>query len=752
VRGQQWTVLPHLRRLAGADAGDLSDRQLLDRFTVGRDEDAFAALVRRHGPLVWGACWRRLRHVEDAEDCFQATFLVLARKAGSVRWHESVANWLHEVASRVAAEAQARNVRRRLRERTGLDPETAQPAPRPAGRELCMLLDDELNRLPDKYRAPLLLCYLEGRTTDQAARQLGWSQRTFERRLAQGRERLRARLTRQGLTLSGVLLTAALSAEAARAALPIGLVPATVRAAAGPSPAVVALVDGTVHALTLTKTRLIAGVLVLLTATAGVGLLLGQVPGAQHEAGPAASEPAASPTPVGGDEGKRDEAPAATGDLAARVWAITEVVRQHHVKPPSRQEMLVAAARALLKAAAAAPPEDLARRAADVASEAQLRAFLRDSWPAEGAADGKLEAALLEGLFESIPGKPSLLSEDYVRRADQLSSNRYVGVGIQLAVNKTEQVPEICVPFRHGTAYQAGAKPGDLLLAVDGKSTRGIDLQQVVDWVRGQEGTPVTLVVRQAGAAEARTLKVNRAVIPLDSILGFRRPAEDRWDYCADREARIGYLWVDSLKTSTLHELRQAERRLQADGMRALVLDFRYSAGEGVLDHAALVADGLLDGGLMWTAHTTSAGDRAYRADRECLFRGWPIAVLVNNIGDNAQGAVLAALQDNNRATLVGEPTQTDGSIRMIYQLPGSKEAITVLTGQLERAAPGRGWPVVPDKTVGTTPEQRAAVERWLRAKQLPDPPPAREDRPPEDPQLAYALGLLREALKTARP
>jgi C-terminal peptidase prc len=750
VDGRRQTVLQHLRRLAGGAAADeASDRQLLERFAAGHDEDAFAALVRRHGPLVWGACRRRLRHVQDAEDCFQATFLVLARKAGSVRWHDSVAGWLHAVASRVAAETRARNARRRAHERTGLAPAEDPPAPEPAGRELCTLLDEELRGLPDRYRAPLLLCYLEGRTTDQAARQLGWSLRTLERRLAEGRERLRSRLTRRGLTLSGVLLTAALSEGAGRGALPAGLADATTRAAvslpAGTSPAVVALVETTLKGMTMTRARLVTAAFVLLTATAGVGLLLGNPP--RHAGDGPASAPAAKDTP-----GKPADAPVA-GDLAARVWGILEVVRQNHLEPPPRGDMILAAAKGLVKAAKATPPDDLARRAADVASEEQLRAFLREIAPARtGAADAKTEAALLEGLFDSIPGKPALLSADELRRADQLSGNRYVGIGIQIAPYEPEKVTQIRNPFPRGTARKAGVKPNDLLLEVDGKSTKGVDLQQVVKWVQGPKGTPVTIVVRQPDASEKRTLKVLRDVIPIDSVLGYRRAGEDRWDYRADPEAGVGYVWVPSIKSSTLHELRQVERRLQAEGARALVLDLRFSQGEGVLDHAALVADGLLDGGLMWRVRHGGADAQESRADRECLFRGWPLAVLVNGITDNAQGAVLAALQDNHRATLVGEPTKGDGSVRKIFHLPGGQDGLTVLTGRLERAAPGRGWPVVPDRGIDLTKEQRSAVERWLGAKQLPEPPAGTDGRPPDDPQLAAAVALLRDAVKGAAP
>jgi C-terminal processing protease CtpA/Prc len=209
---------------------------------------------------------------------------------------------------------------------------------------------------------------------------------------------------------------------------------------------------------------------------------------------------------------------------------------------------------------------------------------------------------------------------------------------------------------------------------------------------------------------------------------------------------------VKSVKSSTLHELAQVERRLVADRMRGLVLDFRFSQGEGHLHDAALLANGLIDGGLLWTSRESSYPAKEYRADRECLFRDWPMVVLVNGMPDNAQGAVLAALQDRRRAPLVGEPTRSDGAIRRAFPLPAGQGVITVLTGQLERADKKRGWPVRPDRVVELSKEQSSAVERWLQSKQLPVLPPGTDDRPPEDPQLAAAVAALRERLKIAAP
>ena len=752
ARDSVWVVVRRLSSVA-ARAATPTDRQLLERFSSSRDEEAFSALVSRHGRLVWGACWRVLRHAQDAEDACQATFLVLARRAGAVRWHDSVANWLYGTALRVSAEVRNRNARNRARERQGHATSKEQPAPDAAVRELCAALDEELNRLPERYREPLLLCYLEGSTSDQAARQLGWSQRTLERRLAQGRELLRARLTRRGLTLSAVLLTAKLSCETALAAMPPDLTDATTALAvspAGGSGAPAALADATLKGMTMWQSKVIASVVLLAAVALGGGHVLLKADTPQPPA--RGSAPDSAPK-VGQPTGAKKNADATPGaaSLANRVWTVMDVVQEKHLDPPARKDMVLAAAKSLLKATGAAVPDDLARRVAGVTKEAQLAALIRELWPdaARDEQDRKLEAAALDGFLDSIPGRAAVHTESQVKIAEQLRGNRYVGVGIQLTSYEKEPYPQIQIPFRRGPARVAGAKPGDLIIEVDGKSAKDVrDLEKIVTWFRGEEGTAVTAVVRQPGATETRTLKMVRGVIPLDSVLGYRRTSEDEWHYRLDREAGIAYVWVKSIKSSTLHELRQVERRLRADGAKAVVLDLRFSAGEGNLHDVALVADSLLDGGFMWSVRGKDDQVSEYRADREALFRGWPIVALTNDISDNCQALLLAALQDNNRAVLVGEPTNNDGLVRSRFQLPDGKNTITVLTGRLVRAVKDRAWPVRPNHEVALDKDQRERVRKWLFEKELPELPAGTDDEPPEDPQLERTLKELRKTLK----
>jgi RNA polymerase sigma factor (sigma-70 family) len=197
------TLLSHLHRPASPAAADAT---LLTRWIEQRDQQAFAALMARHGPMVLGVCRRLLGDVHEAEDVFQAVFLVLARRASCVRRPEALAGFLHAVAVRLARKARAGKHRRQRIETNVEIPEPISLQSHPldvlSGRELLALLDEEIARLPERYRLPLVLCLLEGRTIEEAARQLGWSVGSLRGRLTRGRERLRRWLMRRGVDLS----------------------------------------------------------------------------------------------------------------------------------------------------------------------------------------------------------------------------------------------------------------------------------------------------------------------------------------------------------------------------------------------------------------------------------------------------------------------------------------------------------------------------------------------------------------------
>ena len=260
---------------------DLDDRQLLDRFTTTRDEPAFAELVQRHGPMVMSVCRRQLSDAHEAEDAFQATFLVLVHKARSIGRPESLAPWLHGVAFRAAARARHAAMRRTRQRETAAMADT-DPAAEVVCRELRQLLDEELGRLTQKYRDALVLFYLEGKTTEEVARQLACPKGTVLSRLARGRDRLRHRLVRRGVATTMSLLASVLTEPAAPAAVPPALAAETVNAAvltaagqtgSGAISATVAeLTKGVLKAMFLNQLKMVGAAILALTAVViGIG-------------------------------------------------------------------------------------------------------------------------------------------------------------------------------------------------------------------------------------------------------------------------------------------------------------------------------------------------------------------------------------------------------------------------------------------------------------------------------------------------
>ncbi|WP_337174835.1 RNA polymerase sigma factor [Paludisphaera sp.] len=315
------------RLLEGGSAVGLSEARLVERFADRRDEAAFEALVDRHGPMVLGVCRRLLRDPNDADDAFQATFLVLARKAGGLRRKELVANWLYGVALRVASEA-----RGRARPATPGDesafaadarrPAPADPADVAARREDEARLHEEVGRLPERYRAPVVACYFEGRTHEEAAALLDWPVGTVKGRLARARDLLRERLERRGVTAPTTLLASALVAPDLRAAVPPALasraLAAALAAVASPSAwmtsaalstSVRTLSEGAIQAMfhAQIKAMAIPATLAVGLLAAGAGLATAGRQAAQEPGEPAAvaapqPPPPATPTPAPAQE------------------------------------------------------------------------------------------------------------------------------------------------------------------------------------------------------------------------------------------------------------------------------------------------------------------------------------------------------------------------------------------------------------------------------------------------------------------
>jgi RNA polymerase sigma factor (sigma-70 family) len=309
-------LIAHFRRIVlRPSGGRVTDGQLLQRFLDHRDDAAFAGLVQRHAPMVWGVCLRVLGHTQDAEDAFQAAFLVLVRKAASVVPRAAVGNWLYGVAYRTSLKARTARARRRARETQVTEMPEPQPAPPDCWPELQVVLDQELARLPEKYRLPVVLCDLEGRPRQEVARQLAIPEGTLSSRLTTARRMLARRLAQQGPALSGGMLAVVLSHNAASSAPP-SLVASTIKAATllatGQAAAAGAISVGAatltrevIRAMFVSKLKVATAVLVAALAVAAAATcalsssgLMAQQPDAERRAAPSPQAADRAPTPA----------------------------------------------------------------------------------------------------------------------------------------------------------------------------------------------------------------------------------------------------------------------------------------------------------------------------------------------------------------------------------------------------------------------------------------------------------------------
>jgi RNA polymerase sigma factor (sigma-70 family) len=311
-------VLRYIRTIASAQAlRSAADVDLLRGFMAARDDAAFAEIVRRYGPVVLGVCRRVLGHEADAEDAFQAAFLILARKAGSIARPALLGNWLYGVALKTAL--RARTQRARLREVELID----RPIEGPAQTDWHGVLDNEINRLPERLRVPFVLCYVEGKTNEEAARLIGCPKGTVLSRLSSARERLRRRLSQRGIVPSLAALSAAsVSAALAGATVQVALAPAS------GLPGALTLMEGVLRSMSAAKrNRIIGWALAALLTGAGIVSIARQ---------PAAAEPPAAVN----EQPKPAKAPAKDDTMPQREeWSEAAAGLRGRLLPVVRQKL-----------------------------------------------------------------------------------------------------------------------------------------------------------------------------------------------------------------------------------------------------------------------------------------------------------------------------------------------------------------------------------------------------------------------------
>ena len=451
--------------------------------------------------------------------------------------------------------------------------------------------------------------------------------------------------------------------------------------------------------------------------------------------------------------------------LVKLVQNITDTVLEHHIDPPARQQMILSGIKALYSAAGAAVPDGLSRRVSSVTTPEQLATLLQDVWPARGARSltGKeLEEALLNGLLTNVSGGAYLIAEKERKVQEQNEGNRYVGIHIALGVDEQEKRPRMVEVIEGGPADRAGVKRDDLIEQIDGVDTKGMALRDAVDRLRGDEGTSVTIKVRQPKVADARTYTITRGQHARETITGRRKRSAGGWDVRLSDSEPIGYLHINEMMGSTPHELRKMALQLEGEGIKALVLDLRGLRTNSV-HTAMLLADSLLERGVIGRIRT-SQGETTYQSDPDALFRGWPLAVLVDDTTSGAAEWLAAALEDNRRAVLVDTPTSSTrgnpgyGVVTSLIPVSSSEWSVSLATGILER---GNGKPVSHFDQIIPTLVKRArkvvdgARRDGLIAKNEGGPisgatnlRTAEKARNSPDPTEAKALELLRKSLK----
>ncbi len=479
-------------------------------------------------------------------------------------------------------------------------------------------------------------------------------------------------------------------------------------------------------------------------------------------------------------------------DLAKLVLEITDVVLEQHIDPPARQQMILSGIKALYRAADRPVPTGLAGRVSAVTTPEQLAALLADAWPkatAKPVAAPRLEDALLNGLLADVPGGAELMTAKERKITEQLEGNRYVGIHIALGMNDKENLPYLVNVMERGPADRAGAKVNDVIEEIDGVSTKGMAMEDVVNRLRGEEGTDVTIKVRRAAIeAKSRTMTMTRGRLPHATIAGVRKRPDGDWEVRFDGLTDpIGYLKITDIEASTPHELRKVAQQLESQGGWALILDLRGLNRTNPVHPAVLMADCLLDHGSIGRIRT-ARGETNYQADSDALFRGWPMAVLVDATTSGTAEWLAAALQDNHRATIVGSPTRgavrgreagrlfprRETGVRSRISVGDGSWSIELTTGSL---AHGDGRALSgPDEDATDTPgdirsqpEKLEAIKTGVKPDHMVAARPGLADRPrvrvqepgyskveekaPEpvlsqDPSIDKAMRLLRESLK----
>lgn len=372
-----------------------------------------------------------------------------------------------------------------------------------------------------------------------------------------------------------------------------------------------------------------------------------------------------------------DEEPAAKSKpTVQRILEVCDLVVDRHVEPPVRQQLVLLAARSIYETQKKPAPRELSGRVSELSKTDEFKDLLDAIVADVGEVDSN---AVIEDLLSRIPGGGTLVAGQEAKVRAQVTANQYVGVGIALSMKGDR--PLITTSFYGGPGHRAGVKNQDVILEIDGKSTAGKPLGQVVTELRGAAGSDVTLLLKHPTAGE-RELVVTRNVTFIPTIHGASQDDEGKWNYRLPAHPDLALFRLDSFGASTVHELRKLDSELSGAPLKGIILDLRRGGGQ--LHHVVMVADQFLEAGVIGS---TTAGDAetTHKSEAGCLFEGVPMVVLTSKSSSASSVFLAAALQDRGRAIVVGEPTNGASYVRSQLDLTNGDKVI-IPTGYIRRS------------------------------------------------------------------
>lgn len=377
----------------------------------------------------------------------------------------------------------------------------------------------------------------------------------------------------------------------------------------------------------------------------------------------------------------------------------------------------------------------------------------------------ELMEAAVEGMLEELDPYSNYIDPQELADFNQQVNQKFGGIGIQVTGPPAPGVERLTVisPLPGTPAYKAGVRAGDVIMEIEGQSTKGYTVEDAVKLLKGKPGKPVTIGVKHVGSDEIERITIERAVIQVATVLGDRYKSNGEWDYMLDDENKIGYIRLSHFSRRTADELRKVLGELQDRGLQGLILDLRFNPG-GLLTQAIEVSDLFIEQGTIVSTDGRNTPKREWTASRQGTFSDFPMAVLVNRYSASASEIVSACLQDHDRAVIVGHRTWGKGSVQKVIKLEDGDSALKLTTASYHRPSgenihrfpdskKSDEWGVHPDEgfRIEFSPEE---IEQYLKYRRKRDVL-SRDGPPPsdfEDRQLNAALEYIRERLGVETP